>query len=373
MNYLYDVQKDRIIGSGPAAGTTFSFEGIKNNTNRVKSYEGINLCWAEEAVKISRASWGILIPTIRAEGSEIWMSFNPELETDYTYRRFVLEADPEEATVVKMTYRDNPWFPEVLRRDMERDRQRDPDYFLNVWEGHCRQILEGAVYSKELRRMQEDGRITNVGWDPEWPVDTAWDLGRNDSTAIWFFQRIATQHRVIDYYEVTGDYVGETLKELQNRRYVYGTHFLPHDARAKTYGTKLSVEETVRQHYPNGVFVVPRLSLTDGINAGRMLLAKCWMDQRKCEDGLTALRHYSYDTSEEADNSPSGNRVILSREPRHDWASHGADAFRYMALGATRRGRKDEVMETHLGRFGEAEKMLASMGRRASEAFGWMR
>ncbi len=159
MNYLYDVQKDRIIGSGPAAGTTFSFEGIKNNTNRVKSYEGINLCWAEEAVKISRASWGILIPTIRAEGSEIWMSFNPELETDYTYRRFVLEADPEEATVVKMTYRDNPWFPEVLRRDMERDRQRDPDYFLNVWEGHCRQILEGAVYSKELRRMQEDGRM----------------------------------------------------------------------------------------------------------------------------------------------------------------------------------------------------------------------
>src|ERR1700683_1098564 len=157
---FYEIQKQGIYGSN---GTAFSFEGIKNNTTKIKSYEGVDYCWVEEAVKVSRASWGILIPTIRKVGSEIWLSFNPELDTDYTYKRFVLEGDPTNSFVVKMTWRDNPWFEQTaLFDEMKRDRERDYDYYLNVWEGHCVQMLEGAVYAKELRRATEDRRICTV-------------------------------------------------------------------------------------------------------------------------------------------------------------------------------------------------------------------
>jgi len=178
---FYDVQKTKIYG---ANGTEFNFEGIRNNVNRIKSYEGIDICWVEEAAKARKNSWGVLIPTIRKEDSEIWLTFNPELETDYTYQRFVKDPslspvgprrfeeplgssimlESESSFVCKMTYKDNPWFPEVLKKDMQADKERDYDYYLNVWEGHCLQILEGVVYAKELRKAAEEGRIATVPW-----------------------------------------------------------------------------------------------------------------------------------------------------------------------------------------------------------------
>jgi phage terminase large subunit len=315
----YEVQASRILGRN---GTSFSFEGIKNNVNKIKSYEGIDICWVEEAIRVSRYSWGILIPTIRKEGSEIWITFNPELETDYTYVRFVKEADPSLMTVVKMTWKDNPFFPEVLRDEMERDKRFDYDHYLNIWEGHCLQVLEGAVYAKELRKAQEEGRICSVPWEREWPVDVFFDLGRADATTMWFGQRVAMQYRVLDYYAATGEGdISHYLGEMQHRGYVYGTIWLPPDAKAKRLGTKRTIEEQVRQAGYR-VRIVPRLSLTDGINAARLIFPQCWFDEVKCEEGLQALRHYRY-------------RVIdgnYSNEPVHDWASDGADAFRYLAV-----------------------------------------
>ncbi len=342
MNYIYEIQRDRILGreGSPAVGSSFSFEGIKNNVNRIKSYEGIDICWVEEAVKVSRQSWGILTPTIRKENSEIWITFNPELETDYTYVEYVLNASPEEMTVVHMTWRDNPWFPEVLRKDMERDKLRDPDRYLNVWEGHCIQALEGAVYAKELRRAQEDGRITRVPWEPEWPVETAWDLGRADATAIWFYQRIALQHRVIDYFTVSGEDVSEFIAALQTRAYNYSKHWLPHDAKHLRLGMPMSIENMIRRHYPDRVGIVPRVQKTDKYNAARLLLRKCWFDEKKCADGLTALRHYRYEVHE-------GQR---SNEPVHDWASDGADAFAYMALAAGQSARGEVSFDERMTR-----------------------
>ncbi len=371
MNYLYKVEKAHIYGPN---GTVFSFEGIKNNTNRVKSYEGIDICWAEEAAKITRASWGVLIPTIRKEKcpnghalppapldanedysvpaecpichsgivqSEIWMTFNPELETDYTYERFVKNADPSNSFVIKMTWADNPWFPRVLHQEMLMDKERDPDYALNVWEGHCLQMLEGAIYAKELRRVQSEGRICTVPWEREWPVDTFWDLGRADATAIWFAQRVAMQYRILGYFSGTGEDITFYLRELQRRAYVYGRHWLPHDAKAKRLGSKRTIEETVRQSYPNGVYIVPKLSVIDGINAARIILPNCYFDEAGCADGLQALRHYRY-------------RVVdgrLSNEPLHDWASDGADAFRYLAIALQRpRTRDNESLARKLDR-----------------------
>lgn len=373
---LYRIEVAKIYGPN---GTTFSFDGIKNNTNKIKSYEGIDYCWVEEANKVSKASWGVLIPTIRKSGSEIWITFNPELETDYTYSRFVKDPELQRVSpglfsapidnttvyesphsfVVKMTYRDNPWFTPELRMEMELDKKNRPDEYLNIWEGHCLQLLEGAVYARELRKCQEEGRITSVPYDPTVPVNTYWDLGRADNTAIWFAQRVAMQWRVLGYFEASGEGdVSFFLRELQNRSYVYGNHYLPHDARAKRLGTKKSVEEMIRAAYPNRVHIVPKLSVTDGINAARVAFNSCWFDEDGCEDGLKALRHYRYRVKE-------GQR---SNEPLHDWASDGADAYRYMALSmrAARSGDADSVMQKLRRKIG----LEREPGRGSS--LGWM-
>src|SRR5215469_8977557 len=319
---FYDVQAAKIIGKN---GTTFSFEGIKNNVNKVKSYEGIDYCWVEEANKVSRGSWTVLIPTIRKEGSEIWISFNPELETDYTFARFITGADGS-MQVVKTSWRDNPWFPETLRLELEADKKRDYDGYLNIWEGNCLQALEGAVYARELRRATEQGRIGKVPYDPEFPVDTFWDLGRANKTAIWFAQIVGMQYRVLGYYEAsqseipmddpTGG-IGHFIKECQSRGYTYRTMWLPHDAWAKRLGTARSVQEMIGKFY--SVRKVPQLSREDGVNAARLIFPNCWFDVEGCEEGLQALRHYRYRVIEK----DYRGKVILSNEPVHDDASDG--------------------------------------------------
>lgn len=361
---MYEVQVARIIGK---TGTTFSFEGIKNNTSKIKSYEGIDICWVEEAIKVSRNSWGILIPTIRKPDSEIWMTFNPELETDYTYQRFVVKPATG-SIVVKMTWRDNPWFPDVLQIEMDDLRERDYDAYLNIWEGHPLQMLEGVVYAKQLRRAMEEDRITRVPWERNLPVDTFWDLGRADSTAIWFAQRVAMQYRVLAYFEDQGEDITHYLRECQAREYVYGTMYLPHDAKAKTLGTKKSVLEIVRNAYPD-TRLVKKLSISDGINAARMIFPACWFDQEKCADGLDKLRRYKYKVSH-VDGAT--NKVIYSDEPVHDENSHGADAFRYLGVAIKApRGRSmvSSVLESLRS---EATKQVSLENQRPGPSLGWM-
>lgn len=386
----YEVEVAKIKGKN---GTVFSFEGIKNNTSRIKSYEGIDYCWVEEAAKVSRTSWGILIPTIRKSGSEIWLSFNPELETDYTYTRFVKNMhegarvtgegcwESDMASVVKMTWRDNPWFPAELLREMELDRNTDYDHYLNVWEGHCLQMLEGVVYARELRAAQEGGRICAVPYEPSVPVDTFWDLGRTNWTSIWFVQKVAMQYRMLAYYQANhtdidaDDPLGGVahfIKEVQRRPYVYGLHHLPHDAKHKKLGMRFSIEEQIRQGLgPKNVTVVPKLSLSDGLNAARMRLPNCFFDEEKCADGLWALRHYKY---KKVDGQ-------FSNEPLHDGegAVDGADAFRYFAVDVdrVRAGGAAGVLErlaraAQQGKLGDRTRDLNDRGTRAGTT-GWMK
>ena len=374
MNYLYEVQQAKIIQR--ELGGEFTFEGIKNNTNKIKSYEGIDICLVEEADKTSKASWDILIPTIRKEGSEIWMNYNPQLATDYTHKRFALDpklkltVDPDlpagvkesdQAYAIFMTWKDNPWFPEALRAEMLDMKERDYDSYLNIWEGHCRETLEGAVYAKQLQKAQFENRICDVGWDKESPVDTFWDLGYSDATCIWFAQRVGNQNRILAYFEDRNeDDVSYYLRELQSRGYVYGTHWLPHDAKAKRLGTKRTIEEQIKQAYPGMVRIVPRLSVEDGINAARMIFGNCWFDQAACEDGLQALRHYKF-------------RVIdgqLSQKPEH---SDGADGFRYLAIAL--RGSKEpsnllEKLQAPTS-LGSASRLLEA-GKNAITSLSWM-
>lgn len=336
---FYKVEKAKIIG---ANGTEFSFEGIRNNVDAIRSYEGIDVCWAEEAASISKNSWSVLIPTIRKTGSEIWVVFNPMLETDDTYKRFVLDPDlvridgerrfaaPITCPIyestrmfsVKMSWRDNPWFSEELRQEMETDKKRNFDDYLHVWEGHTVQNLQGAIYAKELRQTTLEGRIMRVPYERTVPVSTYWDLGKSDATAIWFIQYVGMQWRILAYYENSFQDIEHYLKELQDRRYVYDTMWLPHDAAHERLGMKYSIEQQVR-NAGYRVRIVKKGPRANGIAAVRAVFPNCWFDEEQCSEGLNALRHYRYEVGQDG---------RIGSEPKHDWASNGSDAFRTFAM-----------------------------------------
>jgi phage terminase large subunit len=170
----YEVQKAEIIGRN---GTSFTFHGLRDQSvHNIKSLEGADILWVEEAQNVSKKSWRTVIPTIRKPGSEIWVSFNPELETDDTYQRFVVHPPPG-AVVVKTSYRDNEYLSEELMAEIEHLKATDPDEYEHVYEGMCRQAVTGAVYKNELLAADKEGRICRVPYDASKPVDTFWDLG----------------------------------------------------------------------------------------------------------------------------------------------------------------------------------------------------
>ena len=316
---FYTVTNHAIVGQN---GSNFAFIGIRQNVGNMKSFEGCDICWVEEAQTVSKNSWEVLIPTIRREGSEIWVSFNPDLETDETYKRFVINTPPN-SEVVKINWSDNPWFPEVLRQEMEHLKAKDPDSYEHVYEGMCKQTVEGAIYRQELLAADKEGRICRVPYDANKPVQTFWDLGFGDNTSIWLAQSIGFEFRLIDFISACQQPLGFYVKTLQNKPYVYGTDYLPHDARAHELGSGRSIEEQLRG-LGRKVSIVPKLSVADGIAAARSIFGKCWFDGENCADGIQALRHYRYESDEKLGT--------LKKEPLHDWASHPADAFRYFGV-----------------------------------------
>jgi phage terminase large subunit len=182
----------------------------------------------------------------------------------------------------------------------------------------------GAYYGRDLAEAEAAGRIGDVPYDPAIPVHTAWDLGIGDSTAIWFFQIARAELRVIDHYEASGFALGHYVDVLRAKPYEYGRDYLPHDAMAREMGTGRSIFETLKQLTGRHPYLVPKLSVMDGINAARVTIGRAWFDARRCYDGLEALRAYRADYDER-------NKVFADR-PKHDWSSHSADACRYMAL-----------------------------------------
>jgi len=316
---FYEIQNTTIIGKN---GSAFYFAGLRHNVTKIKSFEGVDIVWCEEAQTISKSSWDTLIPTIRKEESEIWITFNPSLEADETYQRFVVKP-PTSSIVVKINWSDNPWFPKVLEQEKDDLKAKDPDAYMTVWEGHCKQTLDGAIYANEVRRATEEVRFTRVPYDESKPVHTFWDLGRADKTAIWFAQMVGFEFRVIDYYENQGHALAHYLKHLQGKSYVYGDTWLPHDADNEL----LASERTIAQQARAAGFkvrITPKSSVADGINAARTIFGACWFDADKCADGIQCLRNYRYEVDPDTQQ--------YSTKPLHDWASHGADAFRYLAV-----------------------------------------
>lgn len=317
---FYEITQTSIRGRN---GTEFSFVGLKNNVSNIKSYEGVDICWVEEAQTTSRLSWNILIPTIRKEGSEIWISFNPELETDETYQRFVANP-PADSITMKVNWYDNPWFPETLRLEKDALKARDEEAYNQVWEGLCRQTVDGAIFAKEMQQAEKDGRICRVPYDATKPVHAVFDLGWSDSTAIWFLQFVGMETRLIRYIEDSQKTISYYLATMQTYGYVYDKIWLPHDAENKTLAAAgRSIDDIVRAAgYKTEI--MPRVPILDSINAARTIFPNCYFDREHTADGLACLRHYRYEVDPETGQ--------FSRNPLHDHYSHGADAFRYIAL-----------------------------------------
>jgi phage terminase large subunit len=326
LDSFYRIQETSIKG---ANGTEFLFAGIRQqNIVNLKSFEDVDICWVEEAQVVTKRSWEVLIPTIRKNESEIWLSFNPELETDETYQRFVVNPPPD-CEVVTVNYYDNPFLPDTIRKEIEHLKVADPDAFANIYEGHCKQAIEGAIYKQQIIQAEKENRFTSVPYDAVKPVDTFWDLGFGDSVAIWLVQTCGFEYHLIDFIEDSQQDIGFYLKKLQERPYVYGTHYLPHDARAKVLA---AAGRTIEQQVSSGgrkVEIVPNASIEDGIAAARAIFNRCWFDKVKCADGIQALRHYRYAVDE---TLSVGDKQVFKKEPCHDWASHPADSFRYLAI-----------------------------------------
>jgi phage terminase large subunit len=317
---FYEITQNSIRGKN---GTEFSFVGLRNNVANIKSYEGVDVVWVEEAQTTSRLSWNILIPTIRKQGSEIWISFNPELETDETYQRFVLKP-PADCIQIKINWSDNPWFPDTLMLEKDALKQRDLEAYNQVWEGLCRQSVDGAIFAKELQQAELDGRLTKVPYDATKPVHAVFDLGWADSTAIWFLQFVGMETRLIRYIEDSQKTISHYLATMQTFGYVYDKVWLPHDAENKTLAAAgRSIDDIVRAAgYKTQI--LPRVPILDSINAARTIFPSCYFDRDNAAEGINCLRHYRYEV-----DPVSGQ---FSRTPLHDHYSHGADAFRYIAL-----------------------------------------
>ncbi len=323
----YNVLDTEIQGTN---GTTISFVGVRKNINNIKSMHNIKRFWGEEAQTFSKQSLDLIFPTVRAEGSELLFTMNADLEEDPAYQMLVLNPPPN-FIVRKVNYDQNPFFPEVLRTEMEYMKEHDYQKYLHIWEGFPKAAVEGAIFSKELHQAQADGRIMKVPYDPMVPVDTFWDLGKSNLTAIWFVQYVGMQYRVLRCYSNHLQEMAHYLKVVKDLPYVYGTHHLPHDAEHERLGMDRSIETQARDVLGN-VRIVPRVAhKINAIEAARAIFPLCYFDKDLCSEGLSDLRHYAY-----AMDPATGK---ISKEPMHDIHSDVSDAFQCFAMAIDQQNR----------------------------------
>ena len=321
---FYTIQEKQILGKN---GTTFSFAGLRQQgIANIKSFEGTDICWCEEAEVITKKSWDTLLPTVmRTAGSEVWVTFNPELDTGETYQRFVVNP-PEDAVVIQVNYYDNPWFPanmEKLRLDMKRT---DPEGYETVWEGKTRSAVEGAIYAKQIEAMIREGRYGNVPYDPLLKVHTVWDLGNANNMRVICVQRAASEIRIIDHIPGGGIHLADYVAELSAKKYRYGTDYIPHDGRARQSHSGKSTEEML-QAMGRLVHVGSADDVEEGIRAAALMLPRVWVDKGRCSEWMGSMKRYKRGI-----NQSTG--AVMG--PVHDDASHDADTTRYLAAMESR-------------------------------------
>lgn len=315
---VYEVMETEIRGVN---GSLFVFSGLLQQTiDSIKSFEGIDRVWVEEGQSVSKRSWDVLIPTIRKPESEIWISYNPSLDSDETHQRFTVRPQPD-SIVAHVNYSDNPWFPAVLEQERRECQKRDPEAYPNIWEGHCKPAVEGAIYYRQVAAMEAEGRIRIVPVDPLLKTHAVWDFGWNDSTAIILAQRLASEVRIVGYIEDTHRTLADYAHDLLAMRLNWGKHYLPHDGFTRDVKTGKSAAEILRA-LGLKTDPVPNIQVEKGIIAARFLFGRAYID-RSCQRLVECLKRYRRQVTI-ATGEPNA--------PLHDEYSHGADAWRYLAL-----------------------------------------
>ena len=320
LGWYYDVL-DAVI-RGKQHATEFLFSGLQGHTvDSIKSYEGLDRAWIEEAQTVGKRSWDILTPTIRKPGSEVWVSLNPDLESDETYQRFV-EMPPPGAKVVQVNWQHNPWFTAELEAERQATLARDPEGYQNIWEGVPKRTVDGAIYKHEIDRLYARRGVRPVPYDPMLKVHTIWDLGWNDSMAIIMVQRSIAEVRVIDYIEDSHKRLDEYVAMLNQRGYNWGEDWIPHDGKTKNIQTGKSAEEVLKA-LKRDPHITPDIGVEPGIKATRLMFDRCYFDETKALPLVNRLKRYRR-AIPVSTGEPAG--------PLHDENSHGADAFRYLGV-----------------------------------------
>lgn len=320
MEDFYTVLENEIRG---ANGSSFIFVGLSDVTAAsVKSFEGIDRCWSEEAQTISKKSWEILIPTIRKAGSEIWITFNPELDTDETYVRFV-QHPPDGAFVCHLTYRDNPWFTKELELERQHaERTLSKEDYEHIWEGKCRQSVAGAIFANEVSEMILSGRLTHIPYDPRMKAHVVCDVGWNDKWALGIFQRGLADVRGIHYQEYQFTRPDQIAAELVEMKLNWGKVFLPWDAFITEKTSGFSTAD-VFQRFGFQVVKVesPEGAEQLGIQALRFLFPRMYLDQTKCTRLVECFKRWARHVPKHGEPA----------KPIHDEFSHGCHMAGYMA------------------------------------------
>lgn len=321
---FYEVQQHYIKG---ANGTQIAFHGLSGQTAMsIKSFEGTTICWVEEAQTISKRSWDLLEPTIRAPNSEIWVSFNPDMDTDETYRRFVTNP-PDDAIVMQINWNDNPWRSAVLDAAREKMLREAPEDYAHIYGGACRPAVDGAIYFKEVAALR-NGRLTNVPYDPMLKVHVVVDLGFNDYMALILVQRLGSEIRVIRYIEDRMRDIPSYSQELHDLKLNFGRIYLPHDGKARTLISSNnphgSSAEKQFQKLGWKVEIVDNLEIEQGIRKTREVFPRVIVDRANAVELVNRLGRYRRRVNSEGQAST----------PVHDDQSHGSDGFRYLAIVA---------------------------------------
>ena len=309
---------------------SYKFAGLDRNIDSVKSKARILLCWVDEAEPVTEQAWQTLIPTLREEDSELWVTWNPKRKTSATHKRFRESNDPR-TKVAELNWRDNERFPDVLDRVRVKDLAERPETYAHIWEGDFEAVMQGAYYASHLTQAKIDGRIGRVSADPLMTIRLYADIGgtgaKADAFTIWAAQFIGKEIRVLDYYEAVGQPLGSHLAWMRERGYdpKRAQIWLPHDGSTQDKVFDVSYESALKAAGYE-VTVVPNQgkgAAKARIEAARRLFPAMWFNEERTEPGRDALGWY-HEKRDEARNIGLG--------PEHDWASHGADAFGLMCV-----------------------------------------
>lgn len=305
----------------------FVFAGLRHNLDSIKSKAKIHLLWIDEAEPVSETAWSKIVPTVREEDSELWVTWNPETKRSATHKRF-RENPPDHCKIVELNYSDNPFFPEVLEMERLNDNRDRPDSYDHIWEGDFITVVEGAYFAKHLTAAKADDRICNISADPLMTIRAIWDIGgtgaKADACSIWIAQFIGKEIRWLDYYEAQGQPLATHVTWLRSNGYQNALCVLPHDGATHDRVHDVSYDSALRDAGFE-TEIIPNQgkgAAMARVEEARRLFPQMWFDKRKTQAGREALGWYHAKIDDERG---------IDLGPEHDWASHGADAF---GLGA---------------------------------------